>query len=126
MADILESTRQELEKHGASRLTLLRVRFGELDQVLPGALRLAFDAMTAGTAWEGARLELKEEALLLRCPLCEHEFRPKERGSLYAPCPSCGEVTAFAVLEGEGVFLDHLEAEEGDPQKGSKISDSAR
>lgn len=111
MAGILDIARQELEKHGAARLNLLRVRFGELDQVLPGALRMAFDAMTAGTAWEGAKLEMEEEPLLLRCPLCGHEFRPKERSSLYAPCPACGDVTAFTVLKGEGVFLDHLEAD---------------
>ncbi|WP_298069150.1 hydrogenase maturation nickel metallochaperone HypA [uncultured Mailhella sp.] len=111
MAGVMDLARQELERHGASRLTLMRLRFGELDQVLPDALRMAFAAMTAGTSWEGARLELEEEPLELSCPLCGHRFRPGARSALYAPCPSCGETTGFGVVRGEGVFLDHLEAE---------------
>ena len=111
MTSVMDIARQELERHGASRLTLLRIRYGELDQVLPDAMRMAFEAMTAGTPHEGARLELVEEPLELRCSLCGHEFHPDGRAALYAPCPACGDTVPFRVVRGEGIFLDHLEAQ---------------
>ena len=111
MASVMDIAREEMSRHGAKRLTLLRIRHGVLDQVQPDAMRMAFEAMTAGTADEGARLELVEEPLRLSCCMCGHEFSPGDRSALYAPCPACGETVPFSVIGGEGIFLDHLEAE---------------
>ena len=111
MASVMDISREELSRHGASRLLLLRIRYGVLDQVQPDAMHMAFEAMTAGTPHEGAKLELVEEPLGLRCSLCGHSFQPEDRNALYAPCPSCGETAPFVLTGGEGIFLDHLEAE---------------
>ena len=111
MASVMDIAQEELTRHGASRLTLLRIRHGVLDQVQPDAMRMAFEAMTKGTPDEGAKLELVEEPLRLSCCLCGHEFTPDDRNALYAPCPACGETVPFSVIGGEGIFLDHLEAE---------------
>ncbi|WP_294559562.1 hydrogenase maturation nickel metallochaperone HypA [uncultured Mailhella sp.] len=111
MASVMDIAREELSRHGASRLLLLRIRYGVLDQVQPEAMRMAFEAMTAGTPHEGATLELVEEPLGLRCSLCGHVFHPEDRNALYAPCPACGDTVPFSITEGEGIFLDHLEAE---------------
>ena len=111
MASVMDIAQEELARHGAHRLTLLRIRHGVLDQVQPDAMRMAFEAMTAGTPHEGATLELVEEALRLRCCMCGHEFTPGSKDALYAPCPACGETVPFHVTGGEGIFLDHLEAE---------------
>ena len=111
MASVMDRAREELSRHGAHRLTLLRIRHGVLDQVQPDAMRMAFEVMTKGTPDEGAKLELVEEPLRLSCCLCGHEFTPEDRNALYAPCPACGETVPFSVIGGEGIFLDHLEAE---------------
>ncbi len=111
MTSIMDIAQQELERHGATRITLLRIRYGALDEILPTAMRTAFDALIAGSPHEGARIELEEERLELRCSLCGHTFHPDDRTSLYAPCPLCGKQAPFSVVRGEGVFLDHLEAE---------------
>ncbi len=111
MASVMDIAREELSRHGAHRLTLLRIRHGVLDQVQPDAMRMAFEVMTKGTPDEGAKLELVEEPLRLSCCLCGHEFTPEDRNALYAPCPACGETVPFSVIGGEGIFLDHLEAE---------------
>ena len=107
----MDITQEELARHNASRLTLLRIRHGVLAQVQPEAMRMAFDAMTAGTPHEGATLELVEEPLQLCCRLCGYEFTPEDRNAMYLPCPSCGETAPFGITGGEGIFLDHLEAE---------------
>lgn len=111
MASVMDIAQEELTRHGATRLTLLRIRHGILDQVQPDAMRMAFEVMTAGTPHEGAKLELVEEPLRLCCCLCGHSFAPKSRDAMYAPCPACDETAPFRVEGGEGIFLDHLEAE---------------
>lgn len=111
MTSVMDIAEQELRAHGASRLTLVRVRFGVLSHVEPEAMRMAFAALTAGGPHEGARLELEEEALELRCRACGHVFSSSDRDALLSPCPACAAVRGFAVESGEGLFLDHLEAE---------------
>ena len=111
MASVLDIAAEEMKRHGASRLTLLRLRYGELDNVQPDSMRMAFDAMTGGTPSEGARLELVEEPLLLRCPICQNAFHPSRRDAMFAPCPSCGNTASYSVEKGEGIILEHLEAE---------------
>ena len=111
MTSVLDIAAEEMKRHGASRLTLLRLRYGELDHVQPDSMRMAFDAMTGGTPSEGARLELVEEPLLLRCPLCQSAFHPTRKDAMFAPCPSCGNAASYRVEKGEGIILEHLEAE---------------
>ncbi len=111
MAGVMDMANEELARHGVRRLTLLRLRCGELDCVQPDSMRFAFEAMTKGTPHEGAVLELTEEPLVLRCALCGNAFHPEDRSAMFLPCPACHEQSPFRVEKGEGVFLDHLEAE---------------
>ena len=111
MASVMDIAREELSRHGASRLLLLRIRYGVLDQVQPDAMRMAFDSFVAGTAHEGACLELVEEPLQLGCRSCGEKFEAESREALFRPCPSCGRFAGFECLTGDGIFLDHLEAE---------------
>ena len=111
VASLMDIVDEELRAHGARRLTLARVRCGALSGVQPDALRMAFEAATAGTPHAGARLELVEEPVRVRCTSCGHAFCPQERQALFLPCPACGESFGLSVEAGEGLFLDHLEAE---------------
>ena len=111
MASVLDIAAEEMGRHGARRLKLLRLRCGELDHAQPESLHMAFQAMTAGTASEGARLELEEEPLLLRCTLCGQDFHPADKNGMFAPCPYCGKGPSYRVEKGEGIVLEHLEAE---------------
>lgn len=110
-SSIFELARAEAAKHGASRLTLLRVRHGSLSNLVPEAMHMAFTILVQGTSHAGAKLELVEEKLRLRCGLCGQSFLASGRESLFEPCPLCDETTSYQVQAGEGIFLDHLEAE---------------
>ncbi len=111
VAGIMNIVEEELRAHGARRLTLARVRYGALANVVPEAMRMAFEAATTGTPHEGARLELVEEPLRVRCAACGHVFSPPDHQALFLPCPACAEQFGLSVEAGEGLFLDHLEAE---------------
>jgi hydrogenase nickel incorporation protein HypA/HybF len=108
---IMDMAEEELRAHGASRLLLVRVRYGAMSRLVPEAMRTAFAAATLGTPHAGARLELVEEALSLRCPACGRNFSPEGGQALFQPCPHCGSLASCRLEAGDGVFLDHLEAE---------------
>ena len=83
MSDIMRIATEELARHGGRRLTLVRVRYGVLNQIVPDAMSMA----------------------------CGNEFAATSRETLFHPCPLCGQSTGFECCAGDGIFLDHLEAE---------------
>jgi hydrogenase nickel incorporation protein HypA/HybF len=111
-AGLLDIIREEMKKHGASRLLLARVRVGALAGVFHGAMSLAFEALTRNTDLDGARLELDEEAVLLACGECGGEFSP-DHGCpvLSAVCPRCARDAGHRLLAGTSLYLEHLEME---------------
>jgi len=102
---------EELKKHQLEKLLVVRVRHGVLANIVPEALCFAFAALTQGGPFEGARLELEEELVVLRCS-CGARFSPTRKHELlFAPCPACGEMLGHAVEKGRELYLQHIEAE---------------
>jgi hydrogenase nickel incorporation protein HypA/HybF len=112
-AGLLALVDEELAKRGLKKLLTARVRHGALANVAPEALRFAFEALTRGGPHDGARLELEEEPLVLRCP-CGESFSPVHPDQAHewlCPCPACGERSGHGVETGRDVFLQRIEAE---------------
>jgi hydrogenase nickel incorporation protein HypA/HybF len=110
--NLLQLVREEMQKHGASRLLRVRVRCGALSNVVPEALSMAFEVLTQGTEWEGAFLDVQTEAVRLACGECGKEFTPEAvASSVFAPCPHCGQEFGHGVLSGKSLYLEHLEVE---------------
>lgn len=111
-AGMLDIVRQEMQKHGATKLLYVRLRCGALANVVPEALTMAFEVQTAGTDFDGAKLELIEEPLVLACGGCGKEFSPPAtRAALFSACPHCGEDIGHSVLSGKELYIDHIEVE---------------
>ncbi len=111
VTSLLAIVEEEVAKHAPARLKLVRVRCGGLAGVVPDAMAFAFEALTEGTPFEGARLELEEEPVSLRCA-CGALFTPEEKtGLLVAPCPVCGAQTGHSVETGRELYLQHIELE---------------
>ncbi|MFW5734302.1 MAG: hydrogenase maturation nickel metallochaperone HypA [Oceanidesulfovibrio sp.] len=108
---LLEIVRQELEKHGASKLLSVHVKHGTLANVVPEAMDLAWEVLTKDSDLAGATLTLEEIPLELECCACRHRFQPESGQFLLAPCPECGEELGHAVVSGKELYLDRLEAE---------------
>ncbi len=103
---------EEMAKHGATRLVSVRVRHGALAAVVPHALTFAWEALTQEGPLAGARLDMEEIPVLLRCSSCGREFTPAECDRLLLiPCPACGEDLGHEVLEGKELYIENLEAE---------------
>ena len=108
---ILDTAQAEASKHGASHLILVRVRYGSLANLVPEAIQMAFSALIIDTPHSQVKLELVKEKLRLRCSLCSHSFVAQGRKDMFEQCPACAESVSYIVEAGEGIFLDHLEAE---------------
>jgi len=110
-ASLLSLVEEELKKRRLEKLLAVRIRHGALANVVPDALSFAFEALTQGSPFEGARLELEEEPVVLRCS-CGASFSPEhKRELLFAPCPACGEILGHTVEKGRELYLQHIEAE---------------
>lgn len=111
VTSLLELAKEEMHKHGAEQLLMVRVRFGPLANIVPEALQLAFESMTSLDEFTaGAKLEMQEDPLILRCGECFKEFTPAG-ATPFAPCSHCGSELFHQVIKGKELFLDHLEAE---------------
>ena len=111
-SNLLEMLRQEMEKHGATRLVEVRVCYGLLANVVPESLEFAVMALTEGTPLAGAKVTMQPISPLLRCVGCGCEFEPGDaRLAVFSPCPQCGEDFGHTVLRGKELYLDSIEVE---------------
>ncbi len=96
-------------KHAGGRpVTMVSMRAGRLRQVVPDSLQFYWEIVARDTICEGARLELTEVAVALRCHDCQHDWEP---GSPVFLCPRCGSAVV-AVTAGEELDVDYIEVEE--------------
>ena|SRR5579863_126193 len=93
---------------GGARVTAVRVRAGQLRQVVPESLTFYFTHVARETLCEGARLEVEAVPACLRCRDCEHEWQLEEA---VFRCPCCAG-TDVNVGSGEELEVDSIEIEE--------------
>jgi hydrogenase nickel incorporation protein HypA/HybF len=97
------------ERHAdGNRVTVVRVRIGRMRQVVPDSLRFSFDICARDTVCEGARLELDEVAVRLRCGACEQWWEPEIPAFR---CPRCGSA-GVTIEAGEELVVDEIDVEE--------------
>lgn len=107
---IVRIASDEMKKHDLQKLLLVRVCHGAMSNVVAESLSFCFEAMTLNTPHAGARLELVELPVVLRCGGCGESFTPEGRDP-FAPCPACGESLGHSVEQGRELYVQHIEAE---------------
>ena len=76
-----------LERTGDDAVSLVRLRVGKLSGVVPDALTFCFELATAGTALEGALLEIEVQPGRATCRTCNEDFSLDD-AILLCPCGS--------------------------------------
>lgn len=105
--NLLEIAEAEAAAKKCARILALTVHYGQISGIMPEALRMAFEALVAGGIHAGARLELVELPLLLRCPFCQQRFKGL---NIFQACPGCGEEFGHIVEQGRELILARIEA----------------
>ncbi len=106
----IEQAVEAARQHGASRITRVTLRIGALRQVVPEAMKLAFEACAIGTPAEGAELELQEESVVARCRPCGRRCEP-DLQTINFTCPQCGRADT-ELLAGNEIVLTSVECEQ--------------
>lgn len=92
-------------REGFARVNVLKLSFGRLSCLDPGALEFTFAVQARGTSAEGARLEFDIRPALVACGACGEESACD--GPFDALCPRCG--SADVLLTGGTEELKLLE-----------------
>lgn len=87
VAGVLRMAEEEARKHGAARITGVRLEVGLLACVEVQTLRGCFEIFAEGGMAEGAWLDVRTAPLDCRCDDCGHAFRLETRHFI---CPACG------------------------------------
>ncbi|MEW6117748.1 MAG: hydrogenase maturation nickel metallochaperone HypA [Nitrospirota bacterium] len=83
---MLDIVKEQMAKHGVTKLMKVRIKVGEMTAVEPESLRFCFEACTKDTPIEGAVLEIEEVPLTGRCRECGDVFHLE---GYCARCPVC-------------------------------------
>lgn len=111
---LVEQLERIARQRRMTRVVEVEVRCGVLQQIVPDALELAFQAASAGSVAAGATLRVIEHPLLVRCRRCGREFSAAIDNYLCAAC-SAADVD---ILEGRDIVLQSIvgEAEKEAPE----------
>lgn len=98
---LMEQLLRVAQEQRAIRITEVEVVCGAMQLVVPEALKLAFEAVTAETVAAGAELKLVEERLMANCRACGTRFEPAIDNYL---CPQC-RVADVDIVAGKDIVL---------------------
>jgi len=90
MQSALDQALEQARLAGARRVHEIRLRVGVLSGVVPEALQMAFEALTAGTLAEKAALKVDAVPARFWCGTCQNEFTSE---TLFAECPTCQRIS---------------------------------
>lgn len=105
---LVEQIGEIAAEHGMDRIDTIALEVGELRQVVPEVMQLAFREVARGSAADGAALILSVVEARARCRRCDRTFRPAVAD--YS-CPAC-RVADVSVLAGDDLILASISAEE--------------
>ncbi|MCD6592661.1 hydrogenase nickel incorporation protein HypA [Candidatus Bathyarchaeota archaeon] len=125
LAEAVVSTVSQIAiREGLRRVTEVRLKVGELQQIEIEILRFALSELKRSSLLEEAEFIIETEKAELRCRVCGHKwfFRRNEVDEdvaeaihfvpeiahAYIRCPRCGSPD-FEVVRGRGVWLESVE-----------------
>ena len=107
IASVLDVVAASAAEAGATRVTAVNLRVGEMTEAIPDALEFAFEALTEGTPCEGAQLSIEMVSPTSMCLECAKDF---EHDRFHRRCPECGSyetvITSGRELEISSIEVD--------------------
>jgi hydrogenase nickel incorporation protein HypA/HybF len=104
---LVEQVEAVIRQHGASSVSLIRVRIGPLAGVVPELLGSAFPLAAAGSRMERAVLDLVAAPIKVRCQTCGAET---EAAMNRLVCGACGDWHT-QVISGDELLIESVELE---------------
>ena len=105
--NIFDAIYEEVKKREISRVLSIRLEVGKLTAIVPSALEFCFETITEGTLLEGAKLDIIDIPLKMKCKKCSHIFEVKDYSY---NCPLC-ENSDCEMISGDELLIKNLEVE---------------
>jgi hydrogenase nickel incorporation protein HypA/HybF len=113
---MLDTVLKEAQKHGASKITEIRLVIGDISTILDESVQMYFDIMSEGTIAQGAKLIFKRVASQFRCKACGNEYDKPRTGF---DCPKCGGL-GLPTGVGKEFYIESIDVDqEGEKQHGN-------
>ena len=108
--NLIEIVEEEANRHGLTKVFVIRLQIGVLAGVVPESLTFCFEMASRDSIAAGAAVEIETVPLVARCSKCNVEFRVDENIFL---CPECGD-PAIKLISGRDLSIVNIEGETGD------------
>ncbi len=105
---LLDAVERERQSHADAEVVAVRVRIGQLRQIVPETLRFCYNASVRDTHLAGSQLEIEAVPATARCRACHAEFPVEDN---WFECPRCRSIGA-ELLTGQELDLTSIELEE--------------
>ena len=111
---ILDIAVSAARENGNVKVKEIRIKMGEYSGVVPSLIQEYFDLISQDTLAEKAKLIIDRVPVTVRCLSCGFEGAIDKKK---IRCPQCGQ-TDIKLLTGREFFVDSLEVEDSDGDKG--------
>ena len=98
---------EEAEKHGANKITEIRLKVGELSGLVPESIQNYFDIISDGTLAYGAKIVVEKLPIRFKCKVCDTESGVKNGEHV---CPACSSKD-ISIIAGHEYMIDSMEVE---------------
>ncbi len=107
VSGLFEIIDRQVVKHNLQKVSLVRLKVGDLTAIEPMTLTACFEVFAEGTVVEGAELSIERIPITGRCSECDLEFEIKNYDFR---CPNCTGAK-IEMLSGKELYIDSLDAE---------------
>lgn len=107
ISGVLDATIASAQDVGATKVTAVNLRVGEMTEAIDDALVFAFEALSEGTICEGADLVIEKIMPRSLCFGCSNEF---DHDRFHRACPECGSYETMLV-KGRELEIASIEAD---------------
>lgn len=104
---IVNTVKKAVQDRPNAKVLQIRVRIGELTDIVPDSLQFGFESLIAETPMASARLEIERIPINCRCGKCGHEFAVEE---FIFICPECFS-TDIDMIRGDELEIVDIEIE---------------
>ena len=107
---IVETVEEHAVMSHAKRVIEVRIKLGEVHDVVPEILCGAFEWMCRGTIAEGAKMVIERVPFTVLCEDCGHVYRLDASDATTWHCPECG-AKHYHLHTGREFLIDSIEVE---------------
>lgn len=108
---VLKIAMDAAEKRGASRITRIKVKAGEMEGIVADSMQFHFEHLKVGTVAEGAELVIEQVPLIIECSTCGGKSHV-DRYEIVI-CPKCQNFTV-EVISGKELLVESIETDKAD------------